>query len=83
MEERKKLCLVSHCILNCNSKVEGSCKRKELMAMLQEHSISSLAKKNRLPAISANDLLYYTKYLHGFHLVFSILLKSRFDLLNC
>jgi len=28
MEERKKLCLVSHCILNCNSKVEGSCKRK-------------------------------------------------------
>lgn len=29
MEERsRKLCLVTHCILNCNSKVEGPCRRK-------------------------------------------------------
>lgn len=31
MERSRKLCLVSHCILNCNSKVEGPCRYKGVL----------------------------------------------------
>lgn len=57
MEERsRKLCLVAHCILNCNSKVEGPCHRK---GALKEVINALLEKDYGIIQLPCPEMTYY------------------------
>jgi predicted secreted protein len=57
MEERsRKLCLVCHCILNCNSKVEGPCRRK---GPLKEVLYPLIEKDYGIIQLPCPEMTYY------------------------
>lgn len=57
MEERsRKLCLITHCILNCNSKVEGPCHRK---GVLKEIIYVLIEKDYGIIQLPCPEMAYY------------------------
>ena len=57
MKERsRKLCLITHCILNCNSKVEGPCHRK---GALKEVIYPLIEKDYGIIQLPCPEMTYY------------------------
>lgn len=57
MKERsRKLCLITHCILNCNSKVEGPCHRK---GVLKELIYPLIEKDYGIIQLPCPEISYY------------------------
>lgn len=56
VERSRKICLVAHCILNCNSKVEGPCSRK---GPLKEVLYALIEKDYGIIQLPCPEMAYY------------------------
>lgn len=56
VDRSRKLCLISHCLLNCNAKVEGPCRRK---GPLKEVIYALIEKDYGIIQLPCPEMTYY------------------------